>query len=59
MADRASPPARAHARPWWRPVTGFLSPGSWVVVGAVALWLLWRRERFLLVTLSAYRALTR
>jgi undecaprenyl-diphosphatase len=48
---------RAHASPIgdriFAAVTVLGSPGNWVIVGAVALWLLWRRERFLLVTLLA------
>ncbi|HTK50059.1 MAG TPA: phosphatase PAP2 family protein [Gemmatimonadaceae bacterium] len=34
-------------------VTILGSPVNYVIVGAVALWLLWKRERFLLVTLLA------
>jgi undecaprenyl-diphosphatase len=48
---------RAHASPIgdriFAAVTVLGSPGNWVVVGAVAVWLLWRRERFLLLTLLA------
>jgi undecaprenyl-diphosphatase len=46
---------RAHASPLgdriFRAVTVLGSPVPWVVVGAVALWLLWRRRWFLLATL--------
>jgi undecaprenyl-diphosphatase len=48
---------RAHASPTGDQVFGALtllgSPVPWIVVGAVAVWLLWRRKGFLLVTLLA------
>jgi undecaprenyl-diphosphatase len=48
---------RAHASPIgdriFAAVTVLGSPGNYVVAAAVALWLLWRRERFLLLTLLA------
>lgn len=48
---------RAHASPVgdrvFRAITVLGSPVPWIVVAAVALWLLWRRKGFLLVTLLA------
>jgi len=48
---------RAHASPAgdriFRAITVLGSPVPWIVVAAVALWLLWRRKGFLLVTLLA------
>jgi membrane-associated phospholipid phosphatase len=48
---------RAHASPVgdriFRVITVLGSPAPWIVVAAVAVWLLWRRKSFLLVTLLA------
>lgn len=48
---------RAHSSPLgdriFAAITMLGSPVPWIVVGAVAAWLLWRRKRFLLLTLLA------